>query len=115
MAPTTGRVLYLRMTARLAEIAAADEATATDAEMLKYLAADNARDLGLPFKRGEFPLDTWRESALMQLKPLEQEDSEARMEAAARLRQELPPLAQLFGRSPKPVVLPGGAAIREEA
>lgn len=115
VAPTTGRVLYLRTAARLAELALRDQAVAADAEMLKYLAADSARDLGLPFKRGEFPLDVWRESALTQLEPLEEADRAARVEAAERLAQELPPLAQLFGRPQRPVVLPGGAAKREEA
>ena len=115
VAPTTGRVLYLRMTARLAELAMRDEAVAANTEILKYLAADNARDLGFPFKRGEFPLDDWRENALRQLEPLEEEDREARTESAERLALELPPLAQLFGRPQKPVVLPGGAATREEA
>jgi hypothetical protein len=115
VAPTTGRVLYLRMTARLAELAMRYQAVAADAEMLKYLAADNARDLGLPFKRGDFPLDAWQESALAQLRGLEEEDRAARMEAAERLAVELPPLAKLFGRAPKPVLLPGGAASREEA
>ena len=115
VAPTTGRVLYLRMTARLAELAMRNEAVAADAEMLKYLAADNARDLGLPFKRGEFLLDDWRKSALAQLKQIEKADREARMAAAVSLARELPPLAQLFGCPPKPVVLPGGAAMRERA
>lgn len=115
VAPTTGRVLYLRMTARLAELAMRDEAVAADGEKLKYLAADNARDVGLPFKRGEFPLDAWRDRALAQLEPLEREDREARMEAAERLGRELSPLARLFGRPQKPVLLPGGAAAREGA
>ena len=58
VAPTTGRVLYLRVTVRLAELAMRYEAMSADAEMLKYLVADSARDLGLPFRRGEYPLDT---------------------------------------------------------
>lgn len=115
VAPTTGRVLYLRMTARLAELAIRNESVAADPETLKYLAADNARDLGLPFKRGQFPLDDWRENALKQLEPLEREDREARMEAAEFLAHELSPLAQLFGRPQRPVMLPGGATAIEEA
>jgi hypothetical protein len=114
VAPTTSRVLYLRTTARLAELAMRDQAIATDPDMLKYLAADNARDLGLPFKRGEFPLDTWREYALAQLQSIEEEDRQARMEAAKRIAS-LPLFAQLFGRASTPVVLPGGASRREEA
>ena len=115
VAPTTGRILFLRMTARLAELATRDETIAADSQMLKYLAADNARDLGLPFKRGEFPLDAWRESALTQLEPLLADDRQARIEAAKRLAEELPRLAHLFGRPSRPVVLPGRTSKREEA
>ena len=115
VAPTTGRVLHLHMTARLAELAMRDEAVAADPEVLKYLAADNARDLGLPFKHGHFPLDRWRESALAQLAHVEAEDRSARIEAAERLVRVFNPVAQLFGGQPKPVLLPGGAATREQA
>lgn len=115
VAPTTSRVLYLRMTKRLAELAMRDEDVAADSEMLKYLAADNARDLGLQFRRGEFPLESWRDSALTQLRTIEEEDRDARMEAAERLARTLPSISQLFGRPPAPVALPGGAAAREEA
>jgi hypothetical protein len=109
VAPTTGRVLYLRMTARLAELASGDQWQAHDPEKLNYLTADNARDLGLRFRRGEFPFQTWRESALAQLTAIEAEDQETRMAAAERLARELPPISQLFGRPQAPVALPGGA------
>lgn len=94
VAPTTGRVLYLKSTARLAELAA--QGAASDPEMLRILAADHARDLGLSFKRGEFPLELWRRTALDMLKELEPEDEALRLDAAAKLARH-PEAFQLFG------------------
>src|SRR5262249_2766313 len=93
--PLSGRVIYLRLTARLSELAA-DVETAADPELLKYIAADAARDLVPGFKRGSFPLDEWRNAALLQLAEVEQEDAVIRRQAAQRLASELPVAQHLF-------------------
>jgi hypothetical protein len=87
-------VLYLKSTARLAELAA--QGASSDPEMLRILAADHARDLGISFRRGEFPLELWRQTALDMLKDLEPADAALRVEAAAGLARH-PEAFQLFG------------------
>jgi hypothetical protein len=79
-----------------------------DPELLRFIAADAARDLKAGFKRGSFPLEEWRETALSQLALVEQEDAAVREEAAARLSSELRPHERLFGRKPDLIALAGG-------
>lgn len=105
--PLTGRVIYLRLAARLAELASQSE-WATDPELLKYIVADAARDLVPGFKRGLFPLDDWRNAALAQLASVEEEDAALRREAADRLEQQLSSEQLLFGRKSGLTLLQGG-------
>jgi hypothetical protein len=96
VAPTTGRVQFLKMTARLCELA--QEAGAADPEMMRIIAADHARDLpGVQFKRGTFDLDAWRSLALEHLSKLEPRDAELRHEAAAKWATKLRGANLLFG------------------
>jgi hypothetical protein len=97
VAPTTGRIQHLRLTARLCEIAMEAEDTAADPGMLRIIAADHARDLpGLKFRRGEFPLEQWRDLAVDLLSKAEGIDADARREGARRFHH-VPELQQLFG------------------
>lgn len=96
IAPTSGRIQHLRLTARLCELAERDEA-AINRDMMCIIAADHARDLpGVRVQRGSFELDVWRRIALELVGELEPKDAEARAESAARLR-ERGPFMQLFG------------------
>jgi hypothetical protein len=107
--PLTGRVIYLRLTARLAELAGRLE-SAADPDLLRYITADAARDLMPGFKRGEFPVSQWRDVALKQLSEVEEEDASIRKQSAKRLTSKLRPEQLLFGRKGDLTVLRGGRA-----
>lgn len=98
VAPTSGRIQHLKLTARLCELAIEKSESFADAEMLRIIAADHARDLpGIKFKRGEFDLERWRDVATEQLQELLPRDEELRREAAARF-EKAPEQQQLFGK-----------------
>jgi hypothetical protein len=64
VAPTTGRVQYLTITARLCDPALHAEAAA-DPALLRVLAAEHARDLpGIRVEQGAYELTRWRDVAL---------------------------------------------------
>jgi len=113
--PLTGRVIYLRATVRLAELADKQAEVAADAELLKFIAADFARDLGISFRRGDFPLAVWQQTAREMLGEIEQEDRKVREAAAEQMASSMSEFEQLFGRPPRPVMLPGGQSDRKEA
>jgi hypothetical protein len=97
VAPTTGRVLHLKMTARLCDLAEKAGGTAANPEMLKMLAADHARDVpNVHVKRGKFDLVGWRDAALALLEQLEPRDTARRAEAAEQLKHRAT-RQQLFG------------------
>ena len=97
VAPTSGRIQHLKLTKRLAELALEAGETAADPLSMKIIAADHARDLpGVTFRRGDFPLELWRDTAARMLEELEPRDHEARQKAARKLSQ-LPDRFQLFG------------------
>jgi hypothetical protein len=109
VAPTSGRVLYLHMTARMCEVALKSDELAVDPEMMRILAADHARDLpGIRFRRGSFELEVWRDTAIRLLDDLAPRDQELRSEAAERLAA-LTQREQLFGAAEQFVLtaLPG--------
>ena len=113
VAPTTGRIQHLKLTERLCEIARTAGDTAADSEMLRFLAADHAKDLpGVKARRGVFELERWQDIALELLEELEPRDRERREEAAERLAR-LPEEQQLFGVPEGPLFplpTPGRAA-----
>lgn len=95
VAPTSGRIQHLKLTASLCELAQREGAANPD--MMCIIAADHARDLpGVRVQRARFELDAWRTIALELLDELEPRDAETRAESAARLR-ERGPFMQLFG------------------
>jgi hypothetical protein len=103
VAPTTGRILHLAMTARLSRIAAENEDTTADPEMMRIIAADHARDLpGVKVKRGVFDLEVWRRTAEELLEELAPRDAELRMEAADHLAKTLAEQELLYGAVEKP-------------
>ena len=108
VAPTTGRVQHLKLTARLCELALTVGDTAADPDMLRFIAADHARDVpGVKVRKGEFPLEDWRTVALDVLAELEPRDEQLRESAAERLAS-LPEVQQLFGVEEGPLFpLPG--------
>jgi hypothetical protein len=116
VAPTTGRVQHLKLTARLCELALTATATAADPELLRFLAADHARDVpGIKVRRGEFALEQWRRIALEAAAELEPRDQLLR-EAAAERFAAIPLEQQLFGvpdGPPNPV--PGPEQASREA
>jgi len=96
VAPTTGRVQHLKITARLCELA--ERENASDPDVMRNFAADHARDLpGVQMRRGEFELAKWREVANLELSRIQQRDLELRSEAAEKWLQRLPEAQQLFG------------------
>lgn len=97
VAPTSGRIQNLRLTHRLAELALDAGDTAADPVAMKIIAADHARDLpGVTFRRGDFPLEAWRDTAVRLLQELEPRDEEARVEAARNIARRSERF-QLFG------------------
>ena len=108
--PTTGRVLFLRFTEWInlrAEEADAGRSPAARPELLMYLAADCARDLGFRVRKGDRDFVKWREAAREELLGKEEADRAQRREAAARLAANLDPLEQLFGAREPLTSLPG--------
>lgn len=116
IAPLSSRVNHLRTTARLCQWAL-DHQQVAEADMLRIIAADHARDVeGITVKRGIFELAQWREAALSALGRYEALDAEQRHEAAGRLA-DCTEVVQLFGR---PDVIEGPrmrviADLREDA
>ncbi len=97
VAPTTGRVQHLHMTAALCRIAGGNERV-VDPEMMAILAADHARDVpGLEVRRGKFDLETWRLAAEMLLDELLPTDRTNREVAADQLSARLDDHGRLFG------------------
>jgi hypothetical protein len=102
--PAFGRVQYLRVAAKFSELAMQADVLAADPNLMRYLAADHARDLGGIVKHGEFKLEEWRELALAQLAPLiDKEDAFLKL-AALELTAGLEGAELLFGRKQKPVL-----------
>jgi hypothetical protein len=101
VAPTTGRVQHLAITAKLCDLALANESPSDDPEMMKFIAADHARDLpGVKVTRGEFDLCMWRDIATAELAKWAARDQELREAAAGRLSKH-DELVQSFGVSEK--------------
>lgn len=95
IAPTSGRVQHLKLTAKLCELAG--RGGAENSEMMGIIAADHARDLpGVRVQHGKFEVDVWRRIALELLQEFEPRDAEARLQSADRLRDH-GPIVQLFG------------------
>jgi hypothetical protein len=115
VAPSTGRIQHLQMTAALCKIALSVGEKAASPQMLQILAADHARDLpDVGFRRGQFLLEKWRDVATALLEQQAPADRERREEAAKRFEQQgLPDRSALFGAAEAPAVF-GVTALAED-
>lgn len=102
--PAFGRTQYLRAAAKFSELAMQADSLAADPNLLRYLAADHARDLGVVVKHGEFRLEEWRDLALTQLTVLEEKETSLLNRTALDLAKTLDGAELLFGRKQKPVL-----------
>jgi hypothetical protein len=113
MGPMTGRVLFLRGAAWTIDLARAVESgdrTADNLELLKYLAADQARNAGLLVKRGDFPYADWLSAIEALLERHADGDRVLREEEAKVLAAALSDRELLFGSAKGMVSLPGSNA-----
>ena len=102
--PAFGRSQYLRAAAKFSELAMQADGLAADPNLMRYLAADHARDLGIVVKHGEFKLKEWRDLALAQLSALEIKESGLLNLTALDLAKALEGAELLFGRRQKSVL-----------
>ena len=110
MGPMTGRILFLQGAAwaiNLARLVDAGELVAHNPEVLKYVAADQARDAGLSVKRGEFPYEAWLATIADAVDRRIGEDRTLRETAAGVLAATLDDRERLFGSRKGLVSLPG--------
>jgi hypothetical protein len=110
MGPMTGRILFLQgaaWTINLARLVEAGELVADNPEVLKYVAADQARDAGLSVKRGEFPYEAWLATIADAIDRHIGEDRALRETAAVVLASRLDDRERLFGTRKGLVSLPG--------
>jgi hypothetical protein len=108
--PMSGRVLFLRLAewiSRLAEEVDAGASPAVRPELVMYMAADCARDLGFRVRKGDRKFREWREAAREELNRRIDEDLEQRREAAAHLAPHLNDVERLFGAREGLTLLPG--------
>jgi hypothetical protein len=111
--PISGRILFLKgaaWTIELARLVAGDRLGADNPDLLNYVAADQARDAGIPVKRGEFRYDAWQRLISEAIGRHEAEDRTVRERAAAELEQRLTERELLFGSRPGFVSLPGSSS-----
>jgi hypothetical protein len=110
--PMSGRILFLKGAAWTIEMArqvANRGLAAADPDMLNYVAADQARDAGIPVKRGNFPYGDWLEFIASAIERHAEEDKSVRERAAAELEQRLQERELLFGSRSGLVSLPGSS------
>jgi hypothetical protein len=113
MGPMSGRILFLKgaaWTIALAQSVEEGARTAENVEILKYLAADQARDAGLPVKRGNFPYQDWLAAIAVALDRHIESDRILREESADALSTKSTERDLLFGSSKGLVSLPGSNA-----
>ena len=107
--PISSRVAFLKSAIWVVGLAT-HSADAANPDLLKFLAADLARDAGLLVKRGEFPFDEWLGFLRNSLEKFEKDDEVQRIEAAGTLEKKLNEAEQLFGAPPGLISLPGSSS-----
>jgi hypothetical protein len=110
MGPMSGRILFLRgaaWTVTIAKQVDEGERAADNPEILKFIAADQARDAGLSVKRGDFPFEEWQVLIAAALERHVAEDYAIREAGAQFLEQHLDDRELLFGSQKGLVSLPG--------
>jgi len=112
--PVFGRAQYLRSTARFSALAMKADGFAANPELLRFIAADHARDLGLTVQRGRFELEEWRAMAERQLSEISTKEREFVNRSLAIWPTTLSTVEKLFGRAPRPFVV-GQAEIEKQA
>jgi hypothetical protein len=108
--PMSGRILFLKGAAwaiGLARAVKEGKLVAAKPDVLNYVAADQARDVGIVVQRGEFPFDEWLKAIEVSIIRYAPEDREIRQAAALALSERLNERALLFGAPPGFVSLPG--------
>lgn len=104
--PMSGRVLFLKgaeWVIRLASTAGKGD----DADRLRFIAADQARDAGYRVQRGNFPFGDWITYVQDQLARYSDDDSTVRARASAELVKRLNERALLFGAPGELTSIPG--------
>ncbi len=108
--PMTGRLLFLKGAAwsiNLARLVDEHGLVVSNPDILRYVAADQARNAGLPVKRGDFPYEEWLTAIGTAISRHEPEDRAVREAAAVELGQVLSERDILFGSRAGFVSLPG--------
>ena len=78
---------------------------AVEPNILRFMAADHARDLGVKVRHGIFELEEWRDLAQRQLGEIAGKERDLIHKAVALLTHQLDPAEQLFGTTPRPFVV----------
>jgi hypothetical protein len=113
MGPMSGRILFFKgaaWTIGLAQSVEEGTRSADNLDILKYVAADQARDAGLTVKRGEFPYEDWLTAIAAAIDRHTDADRILREESADALAAKLTERELLFGSSKGLVSLPGSNA-----
>jgi hypothetical protein len=101
--PVFGRAQYLRSTARFATLAMKADEIAANPDLLRFIAADHARDLGVTVRHGRFELEQWHDLAEKELAAIVDKELGDATRAALSFSKKLTPTEQLFGAATRPV------------
>jgi hypothetical protein len=104
--PMSGRVLFLKGALWVIHLAEA-AGEGADAERLRFVAADQARDAGCAVRRAEFPYRDWITHIEAQIARYSQEDRLVRAQASAELAERFDARALLFGAVGELTSIPG--------
>lgn len=91
-------VLSLRSAARFSQLALQADAAAADPHLLRRMAADHARGLGVKVKFGEFKPQEWHSLAKARLEAVEHRDADLLRQAGREMTRTLSDAELLFGR-----------------
>jgi hypothetical protein len=104
--PMTGRVLFLKGAEWVIRLASA-AGVGADADKLRFVAADQARDAGYPVRRGDFPYGDWAAHIQSQIERYSGDDRAVRAKASSELASQLGERALLFGAAAELTSIPG--------
>lgn len=107
--PHSSRLLFLKAAKWTIELAKT-RTDAADAERLRFVAADQARNAGLKVARGEFPFAEWSDFLSDEIERLDLVDAGERQGAAEAIKSELNPRELLYGHQGGLISLPGTQA-----
>jgi len=104
--PMTGRVLFLKGAEWVIQLASA-AGEGADADRLRFVAADQARDAGCQVQRGNFPFRDWITHIQAQITRYSESDRAVRVQAGSELATRLGERALLFGAPGELTSIPG--------